>query len=332
VGRRTTALSEALLTRGMDIIGDVHGQADALSSLLRTMGYVEIDGVWGHPDRTAIFVGDYVDAGPQQLASIDIVRHMVDKGSARALMGNHEFNAICWYTEDPDVPGDFMRSRYSEKWGPKNRKQHAAFLAEVESRADLHEQTIRWFLTLPLWYEADGLRVVHACWDSAAIQILRQRLGPSGIIQPDLLPEFNRRGSELNIAIERVLKGQEVQLPAGMFFRDRDGTPRDHVRRRWWDPKAVTYRKSVLLPQQQADELPDDPLPNRLIFPLEYDHLTFFGHYCLPLGNYPNFDKFACVDTCAAKGDRLTAYRWDGEDSVDQDKFCSVPIHTGSID
>lgn len=96
-----------------DIIGDIHGQANALHRLLQKMGYVLQKGTWKHPERTAWFVGDYIDAGPNQLAAVSTVRRMVEEGAAHALMGNHEFNAICWSTEDPENPGDFVRSRFS---------------------------------------------------------------------------------------------------------------------------------------------------------------------------------------------------------------------------
>lgn len=45
-----------------------------------------------------VFVGDYIDRGPDSLRVVELVRAMVDAGSAVALCGNHEFNAICFNT------------------------------------------------------------------------------------------------------------------------------------------------------------------------------------------------------------------------------------------
>ena len=87
---------------GYDIIGDVHGHADKLEALLKAMGYRHTDGAWRHPSRTAVFVGDLIDRGAQQLKTIDIARRMRDAGSAKIVLGNHEFNAVAWATEDPD--------------------------------------------------------------------------------------------------------------------------------------------------------------------------------------------------------------------------------------
>ncbi len=44
-----------------DIIGDVHGHADVLVALLRKLGYRERAGAWRHPERTAVFLGDFID-------------------------------------------------------------------------------------------------------------------------------------------------------------------------------------------------------------------------------------------------------------------------------
>ncbi len=44
-----------------DIIGDIHGHAEALKELLGNLGYKSIRGVWQHSNRKVIFVGDYID-------------------------------------------------------------------------------------------------------------------------------------------------------------------------------------------------------------------------------------------------------------------------------
>src|SRR5262245_19930376 len=94
---------------GFDIIGDVHGCAAALEALLRSMAYVRRDGVWRHPERMAVFVGDYVDRGAENLRACRIVMDMQEAGSARALMGNHDFNTVCLVTCDPANPENFLR-------------------------------------------------------------------------------------------------------------------------------------------------------------------------------------------------------------------------------
>jgi hypothetical protein len=50
-----------------DLIGDIHGHATELKALLAKMDYQEGDGVWQHPERKVIFLGDFVDGGPEQV-------------------------------------------------------------------------------------------------------------------------------------------------------------------------------------------------------------------------------------------------------------------------
>lgn len=59
-----------------DIIGDVHGHADALPALLAHLGYRKTGAAWGHPSRTAIFVGDFIDGGPGKLDTVRLVQNM----------------------------------------------------------------------------------------------------------------------------------------------------------------------------------------------------------------------------------------------------------------
>ena len=46
-----------------------------------------------------MFVGDLIDRGTEQLETFQLIKAMVDAGSAQIMMGNHEFNAICWATQ-----------------------------------------------------------------------------------------------------------------------------------------------------------------------------------------------------------------------------------------
>jgi len=54
------------MIEGYDIIGDVHGEADALERLLDKLGYALKDGCWQHRSRQVIFLGDFIDRGPEQ--------------------------------------------------------------------------------------------------------------------------------------------------------------------------------------------------------------------------------------------------------------------------
>ncbi|MEO3975684.1 polynucleotide kinase-phosphatase [Streptomyces sp. CAU 1734] len=75
------------LTGPFDIIGDIHGCSSELETLLGELGYA--DGV--HPGgRTAVFVGDLVDRGPDSPGVLRRVMSMVASGNALCVPGNHE--------------------------------------------------------------------------------------------------------------------------------------------------------------------------------------------------------------------------------------------------
>ncbi|MFE7750176.1 polynucleotide kinase-phosphatase [Streptomyces sp. NPDC057428] len=76
------------LTGPFDIIGDIHGCSSELESLLRKLGYAENG---AHPQgRTAVFVGDLVDRGPDSPGVLRRVMAMVAAGQALCVPGNHE--------------------------------------------------------------------------------------------------------------------------------------------------------------------------------------------------------------------------------------------------
>ena len=129
-----------------DIIGDIHREYELLVGLLVKLGYKEIKGSWRQYNHTAIFLGDLIDKGPQQIATVNLVRRMVEEGSAKCILGNHELNAIAWATPDPYMPRAYLR-RHAK---PGNLKQHANFLKEVKGRS-IHNEFVEWFKTLPLW-------------------------------------------------------------------------------------------------------------------------------------------------------------------------------------
>jgi hypothetical protein len=306
-----------------DVIGDIHGQAGKLRALLARLGYQERGGAYRHPDRQAIFVGDFIDRGPSQLESVMTVRRMVDAGSALAVMGNHEFNAIAWHTPDPERPGETLRPRRGP-WGDSNRRQHAAFLAEVEDRPLLHAELIDWFLTLPLWLDLPGLRVVHACWHSDYIAVLRPKLDAACRLSRDLVMAASREGWREYTTVEGLTKGLEVELPDGHSFIDKDGISRRRVRIRWWDTSASTYRELALLGDELRNRLPDVPVSPALLGVDGSAKPVFFGHYWMTGRPTVLSPTAACVDYSAGKGGPLVAYRWDGEPVLNASNFvCS---------
>ena len=108
-----------------DLIGDIHGHADALQRLLKQLGYSRHKGIYSHPERQAIFLGDFIDRGPKIRETLEIVRPMIDSEAALAVMGNHELNALAFHTPHPEKPGSHLRP-HNEKNSTPARGDDAA--------------------------------------------------------------------------------------------------------------------------------------------------------------------------------------------------------------
>jgi hypothetical protein len=303
-----------------DLIGDIHGHADELVELLGKLGYRKRHTVYGHPERKAIFVGDFIDRGPQIRQVLEIVRPMVEEGTALAVMGNHELNALAFHAEDPTRKGTFLRKRDN-----KNIRQHAQTILQLSD--DELKKALDWFWTLPMWLDLDGLRVVHACWDERHINTIGNSLPKQGEIKNGFLQSACKKGGSLYAPVEVVLKGKEASLPEDLFFEDKDGHRRAEIRTRWYlAAEGQTYGKYAL----QSDKIKcGQPLDESVVdaavpYPLKAKPV-FFGHYWLwaerPVILAPNV---ACVDYSVAKGGLLCAYRWQGEQSLSNDNFVWV--------
>ena len=84
-----------------DVIGDVHGCRAELEELLGRLGYAisrddrgrPVDAA--HPEgRTAVFVGDLVDRGPDSPGVLRLAMGMAQAGHALAVPGNHEHKLV----------------------------------------------------------------------------------------------------------------------------------------------------------------------------------------------------------------------------------------------
>ncbi|GAA1741181.1 polynucleotide kinase-phosphatase [Luedemannella helvata] len=85
------------VTGPFDVIGDVHGCRSELEALLTALGYALVRDPAGRPvdavppaGRTAVFLGDLVDRGPDSPGVLRLAMGMVSAGHALAVPGNHE--------------------------------------------------------------------------------------------------------------------------------------------------------------------------------------------------------------------------------------------------
>lgn len=303
---------------GYDVIGDIHGHAAKLAALLRMLGYVPSAGSWIPPQgRTAVFVGDLIDRGPEQIRVVNIVRSMIDAGHATSVMGNHEFNAIGYATRRDDGSGEFLRAHSN-----KNTGQHAEFLAQITEGSPLHQEVVGWFRTLPPTLDLDGIRVVHAWWHEPFVELVNSRWTSGKPMNDAFLHASWTKGSPEWLAMDGLTKGLEIQLPDGHSFLDHAGVERREVRTKWWHEEPRSLRDVAIVEPGQ-----EHTVPGHLLLPGDYlgapvdGTPVFVGHYWMKGRPERMSRKVACLDWSAAKNGPLVAYRWDGEGEIAPDKF-----------
>jgi hypothetical protein len=175
---RTSSLVQNLFAGPIDVVGDIHGEIEALQNLLTRLGY-GADG--SHSEgRRLVFVGDLTDRGPDSPAVVRLVKQFVESGRAQCVLGNHDLNLLlCNLAE---------QHKGSEHPFGKTRKHDNHWFFGAQSSLDrsceptpavlADDQIRQWvvdFLTsLPLVLERDNVRVVHACWDDAMVEMARR--------------------------------------------------------------------------------------------------------------------------------------------------------------
>ena len=239
----------------IDVVGDVHGQLEALLALGRHLGY-EVERGWRHPDgRALVFLGDLVDRGPASLRVVELVLSLVDEGRAVCLMGNHEYNLVGF-------------ALGVEKPKSSNRET----VADLGARPGEWRSALERLRYLPLAIDLPELRLVHAVWHLEAFRQVEDVLAPSprtgaattaGWLMDHVALQSPFDSSGLRPGLpssgfadqddaphEILLKGYEAR--AAEPFDDADGKTRDRERVTWW-------------------RLAAPPVPS--------DKLTIFGHY-----------------------------------------------------
>ncbi len=295
---------------GIDIIGDVHGEAEKLRRLLERLEYREKNGIYHHPRRLAVFLGDFINRGPEIRKTIHIIRAMEMAGEAKVIIGNHEYNAIAY------ARGLAVRTSPSKH--AKIEAQLAKTLAEFHSRMGEWNACIDWLMRLPICLETHGIRCVHACWNSEAVRTVTNSPQGNHITFSDLTETASARTQ----ALKALMNGIKITAPASITLRR---TPLS-FRIKWWTAGDLTW-KHIGYPEEPS--LPNKPLPEDLrshflAYPPSAPP-TFFGHYGFSKPAVPLLTNLACLDFGVSKGGRLGAYRWMfGEKTLSEKAFILV--------
>ena len=166
------SLVQPLFDGAVDVVGDVHGEIDALKNLLNHLGYAA-NGTHSE-GRRLVFLGDLTDRGPDSPAVVNLVKTLVNSGCAQCVLGNHDLNILLgqrkhdnhWY--------------FGEHWSLDDSPEPTpAVLADDAIRRGVRE----FFEALPLVLERHDVRIVHACWDDEMVEIARKATDAAALLQ-----------------------------------------------------------------------------------------------------------------------------------------------------
>lgn len=153
------------------VIGDVHGRRDLLELILELID-AHIGGT-GSNDPQLVFVGDYVDRGPE---SADVLRRLqaLDTdfpNNLTCLMGNHE-RMLLDFLQDPATRGPrWIRAGGGQTlWSFAVRSEHLDATSPArdwKAAADALQEAcgealLDWIADLPLSWSSGNLWVTHA--------------------------------------------------------------------------------------------------------------------------------------------------------------------------
>ncbi|WP_367647030.1 metallophosphoesterase [Ruegeria arenilitoris] len=288
----------------LHIIPDIHGQAEKLDDLLAKLGWSKTAAGWRGPDpkREIVFLGDFIDRGPENERVIRTVRSLTDSGKAKAIMGNHEFNAIHFHTE---INGKPLRER-----SEKNTHQHESFLNEFPLGSAKTREVIDWMKTLPLFIENKQFRAIHACWYTPATELLGSNLVNLRLSDEVLHQPHWTQGDTWD-ALQCITSGVEIRLPDNYSFLDKSDHERHHIRMAWWLNGAKTW-KEVARSVPETSSLPEGEIPEDVAKYVYKDHKpVFFGHYWLTGPAIVEAPFALCLDYSAGKAGPLVAYDFD---------------------
>jgi serine/threonine protein phosphatase 1 len=151
-------------------VGDIHGRSDLLVAL--------IDEAAREPKlrdkRTIVFLGDFVDRGPDSLGAIDLAigaKARVGADEAIALMGNHE--TMMRLALDPETPWDDAIDAFDTWLGNGGDRTVAEFVKSeqppeyfddllTEARASLPPRIRAWLASSRASWRSGQVLFVHA--------------------------------------------------------------------------------------------------------------------------------------------------------------------------
>lgn len=143
-------------------IGDVHGRDDLLETMLE---HIASDRERRHPDSeaTMVFVGDYVDRGPDSAAVIDRLMGGVDGFDLVCLKGNHEAMMLaCTETDDRQAWAGWIHNGGDATIRSFGLDVRFGYFSADHLVDAIGPERLAWLRDLPLYHRTPDTLFVHA--------------------------------------------------------------------------------------------------------------------------------------------------------------------------
>ncbi|MEE8558838.1 MAG: metallophosphoesterase family protein [Myxococcota bacterium] len=132
------------------VVGDIHGMKDALVRLLAKLPL--------EPGDEIVFIGDYVDRGPNPRGCVDVLLRLRERHDCTFLLGNHEsmFLSFLGWTG----PGYFAGEAFLANGGETTLASYGYF--DSQESFQLPTGHADFFRACKLWYLRGQYLFVHA--------------------------------------------------------------------------------------------------------------------------------------------------------------------------
>jgi hypothetical protein len=137
-------------------VGDIHGYSDVLLGLLYKAGLVNPRGAWAGGDSTLVFVGDFVDRGPDSIGTVALVMRLQAEareagGRVLAVLGNHDLALVLAKRHPDALAGGGETFMTFWEWIGGTRADLAIGDAQVD-----------WLACLPAMLKLGDTLIIHA--------------------------------------------------------------------------------------------------------------------------------------------------------------------------
>ncbi len=140
-------------------IGDIHGMREKLEMLIEKLPL--------QPDDQLVFIGDYVDRGPDPAGTVEYLTELGKRQPCIFLMGNHEamfLSFLGWRG-----PAHFGAEAFLENGGETTLQSYDYFDSDGDFQLPPHHE--QFFQELQLWHVAGEYLFVHAGLSKEALRL-----------------------------------------------------------------------------------------------------------------------------------------------------------------